>query len=96
MLAAPSNRMLELSPEVNKCLEWFHFLATYKSKLARPRAIEGLVHITNNRRYTDRMVIVCRCCNGHSRLAKKNLILVSGNWAHALDPMLPEDQMTPS
>ena len=22
------------------------------------------------------------------------LILVSGNWAHALDPMLPEDQMT--
>ena len=25
-----------------------------------------------------------------------HLILVSGNWVHALDPMLPEDQMTQS
>ena len=25
---------------------------------------------------------------------KDRLILVSGNWAHALDPVLPEDQMT--
>ena len=79
-LAALSNRMLELSPEVNKYLKQFSSWVLNrkrKSKLVRPEVISDVTHMKAwysslaTKIYT-KIAIVCRCSNRLSRPAKKN------------------------
>ena len=66
------------------------------------RETESLCSATKTFSHTIKQLLyqynkILTLCNIKRELARSfslNLILVSGNWAHALDPVLPEDQMT--